>query len=129
MSNKLQLQANNANLDALITRVNAAKNIAASLPEAGGSGGDVEMCTVTIEINAPSFDDFTVYSSNSNLQVVTTTVDSMSGGTFQAAKGTIAVVTPWHNMGLDSNQIFGTAYNGGAGAWIITEDCALNFLG
>ena len=97
----------------------------------GGTGagdGSIEMCTVTIEINAPSFDDFTAYSSNSNLQVVTTTVGKM-GGTFQAAKGTIAVVTPWYNMGLDSNQIFGTAYNGGAGAWIITEDCALSFRG
>ena len=34
MSNKQQLQTNNINLDALITRVNAAKDIAASLPEA-----------------------------------------------------------------------------------------------
>ena len=39
MSNKTQLQTNNTNLDALIARVNAAKNVAASLPEAGGSGG------------------------------------------------------------------------------------------
>ena len=49
MSNKTQLQTNNTALDALITRVNAAKNIAASLPEAGGgSGGSIETCTVTI---------------------------------------------------------------------------------
>lgn len=38
MSNKSQLQTNNTNLDALISRVNAAKNTAASLPEAGGDG-------------------------------------------------------------------------------------------
>lgn len=38
MSNKSQLQTNNTNLDALISRVNAAKNTAASLPEAGGGG-------------------------------------------------------------------------------------------
>lgn len=51
MSNKIQLQTNNTALDALITRVNVAKNIAASLPEAGGgSGGEasLETCTVTI---------------------------------------------------------------------------------
>ena len=36
MSNKTQLQTNNTILDALITRVNAAKDTAASLPEAGG---------------------------------------------------------------------------------------------
>ena len=44
MSNKQQLQTNNTNLDALITRVNAAKDVAASLPEAGG----LEVCNVTI---------------------------------------------------------------------------------
>lgn len=48
MSNKTQLQTNNTALDALITRVNAAKDTAASLPEAGGGGGSVETCTVTI---------------------------------------------------------------------------------
>ena len=40
MSNKTQLQTNNTNLDALITRVTAAKDTAASLPEAGGGGSD-----------------------------------------------------------------------------------------
>lgn len=51
MSNKTQLQTNNTNLDALITRVNAAKDTAASLPEAGSGGsggGSVETCTVTV---------------------------------------------------------------------------------
>jgi hypothetical protein len=48
MSNKTQLQTNNTNLDALILRVNAAKNTAASLPEAGG-GGSSETCTVTFD--------------------------------------------------------------------------------
>ena len=37
MSNKTQLQTNNNALEALITRVNAAKDTAASLPEAGGA--------------------------------------------------------------------------------------------
>jgi hypothetical protein len=44
MSNKQQLQTNNTNLDALITRVNAAKDTAASLPEAS-SGGDTSSIT------------------------------------------------------------------------------------
>jgi hypothetical protein len=50
MSNKTQLQANNTALDALITRVNTAKDTVASLPEAsgGGSGGSA---TVTVTIN------------------------------------------------------------------------------
>ena len=50
MSNKTQLQTNNTKLDTLIARVNSAKDVAASLPDAGGSGGggNVETCTVTI---------------------------------------------------------------------------------
>ena len=42
MSNKTQLQTNNSNLDALIARVNAAKDIAASLPEGGSDGEDLD---------------------------------------------------------------------------------------
>ena len=53
MSNKTQLQTNNANLDALITRVNAAKNTAASLPEAGSSGGSGGGQTYTVTIQNP----------------------------------------------------------------------------
>lgn len=53
MSNKTQLQTNNTALDALITRVNAAKDTAASLPEAGGGGGStgsgVETYTLVVE--------------------------------------------------------------------------------
>jgi hypothetical protein len=48
MSNKTQLQTNNTNLDALITRVNAAKDTAASLPEAGGGSSGEGFETVTV---------------------------------------------------------------------------------
>ena len=57
MSNKQQLQINNANLDSLITRVNAAKDTAASLPEAGSGG--VDTCTVTIASLSTSMIGFT----------------------------------------------------------------------
>ena len=50
MSNKQQLQTNNEKLDVLITRVNAAKDTAASLPEAGG-GSDVTIGSYTGTIN------------------------------------------------------------------------------
>lgn len=56
MSNKTQLQTNNSSLDALITRVTSAKDVAASLPDAGsgGSGGEgIELCTVEIICDAP----------------------------------------------------------------------------
>lgn len=49
MSNKTQLQTNNAKLDNIITLVDEAKDIAASLPEAGGSGGEsVEIGTFSL---------------------------------------------------------------------------------
>jgi hypothetical protein len=54
MSNKTQLQTNNTALDALITRVNAAKDTAASLPEAG-SGGGIQTCTVTFNSTNSSY--------------------------------------------------------------------------
>lgn len=49
MSNKTQLQTNNTALDGYIARINAAKDVAASLPEAGSGGGaSMETCTVTL---------------------------------------------------------------------------------
>lgn len=57
MSNKTQLQTNNTNLDALITRVNAAKDTAASLPEAGGGGGSTESGVETYTLVVESEDD------------------------------------------------------------------------
>lgn len=48
MSNKQQLQTNNTALDRYIARINAAKDVAASLPDAGSGGGNIETCTVTL---------------------------------------------------------------------------------
>lgn len=48
MSNKTQLQTNNTNLQSLIDRVNAAKNTAASLPEAGDGGGAIPIITLPV---------------------------------------------------------------------------------
>ena len=57
MSNKTQLQTNNTALDALITRVNAAKDVAASLPEASDGSGSVpivETCAITFNYSSTS---------------------------------------------------------------------------
>ena len=49
MSNKTQLQTNNTVLDGYIARINAAKDLAASLPEAsGGSEANFETSVVTL---------------------------------------------------------------------------------
>lgn len=67
MTNKTQLQTNNTNLDSLISKINAAKNVAASLPEAGsGGGGSIELCTVTITMDGPPTDEIIYYTNGSS---------------------------------------------------------------
>lgn len=66
MSNKTQLQTNNASLDGYIARINAAKDIAAGLPEAGGSTDDVfdqfiEGYITDLYSNATSVMDYRFY--------------------------------------------------------------------
>lgn len=48
MSNKTQLQTNNTALDGYITRINAAKKVVASLPEAGSGSGTVSLQSKTV---------------------------------------------------------------------------------
>lgn len=58
MSNKQQLQENNTTLDDYIARINAAKETAAGLPEAGGSGevgARYKTCSVTISHDFNNF--------------------------------------------------------------------------
>ena len=73
MSNKTQLQTNNTNLDALITRVNAAKDTAASLPDAGngsGSGASFTQGIFTLEDNGmyePGLNQYVAHATDLNL--------------------------------------------------------------
>ena len=54
MSNKTQLQTNNTALDGYIARINAAKEVAAGLPEAGGGGSGGGTISVTVVNNSSS---------------------------------------------------------------------------
>ena len=94
-----------------------------------GGGGSVEMCTGTLVIDAPTPDDFTVYAVNENLQVTTTVFGMMSGGTFQAAKGTVVAITPWSTLSLVSGgctKCFGMM---GGGAFVVSDDFTLTYGG
>lgn len=129
MSNKTQLQTNNASLEECITRINAAKKVAAGLPEAGGGGASVEMCAGEIIVDAPTFDNFTVYAMDENLQVSTFTIE-MTGGTFTVAKGTIFVVTPW--TGSDSGASGNCSecyYSMNGAAFVASGNFTLTFYG
>ena len=53
MSNKTQLQTNNTTLDEYIARINSAKEVAASLPEAG-SDDSTTYSTVYIRSDGPT---------------------------------------------------------------------------
>ena len=103
MSNKTQLQTNNTNLDALISRVNAAKNVAASLPEAGGSGGSLETVTVTFE-EFPDPGSVVYYVDGS--QTLQTT-DIQQGLSITAQKNTILVTTDYWGEATACSYITG----------------------
>jgi hypothetical protein len=97
MSNKTQLQTNNTALDALITRVNAAKDVAPSLPDVGGGGSGDETPAFLVEfiysdppgvVEAP-----TVYYTDENMQPQTVTVSNNL--TITVAANTIIAMTRW----------------------------------
>ena len=69
MSNKSRLQTNNTNLDTLVTRVNATKNTAASLPEAGGST-DFNLIPENIRAGVTIFGITGTYTGESNNSLI-----------------------------------------------------------
>lgn len=71
MSNKTQLQANNTTLDALITRVNAVKDVASSLPEAGNGNSTIETATVTLNTLSYISNCAVYYISDSGIETAT----------------------------------------------------------
>ena len=74
MSNKTQLQTNNAALDGYITRINAAKEIAASLPNAGGSSSSgIELPDTIVAGDTP------VLSSSTLMHTCTSTSNTATG--------------------------------------------------
>jgi hypothetical protein len=114
MSNKTQLEANNVALDGYIARINAAKEIAAGLPEAGGSGGgSVETCTGTIKSSGlPNTNS--VWFLNANLQPESCTPGSKIATTFTAVKGSFVYIngTITTNRTLNGvTQLYSSNYN------------------
>lgn len=92
MSNKTQLQTNNTTLDALITRVNAAKDTAASLPEAGSSGGgSVE--TITITCTTLPDPGTVIYYMDETMTLQQKSVSR--NAQYTIVKGTIFIVNNW----------------------------------
>lgn len=94
MSNKTQLQTNNTTLDGYIARINAAKDVAASLPEAGGSGGSVEAWSGVIQSDGPGgmfASALTVYYTDSSMNTKTESISTRTE--IEVAANTIVVVS------------------------------------
>ena len=125
MSNKTQLQTNNTNLDALITRVNAAKDVAASLPEAGGeSDGNVETCTITFTVSIPGNATICYYTDGNTLELKTTNTNNT---TIIIPMNSIVVMTGWNAMvsanGLYSEIFYDMEY----AAYYISGNCSFSY--
>jgi hypothetical protein len=134
MLNKTQLQTNNNTLEALITRVNAAKDTAASLPEAGG-GSEIQTCTITITKDAgdyfnpaaPAIETPTFY----YVDASTLTIQSIStlDAIIVVPVNSIIVVTEWTSMYNKSGLCTEIFYHMGRAAFAINGDCTLKYIG
>lgn len=122
MSNKTQLQTNNTALDALITRVNAAKDTAASLPEAsGGGGGSVETCNVDITPRDPSTVSYV-----NNGRVISETISGATTTRLTVSKNTVlAINLGWSSTSWQSGSCEKLFYTMSCAAYSITGDCVL----
>jgi hypothetical protein len=115
MSNKTQLQTNNNALEALITRVNAAKDTAASLPEAGG----IELKMVEVTHGHMSMTGYLYYfNSSCELAEVSrgSTVSALGGIIMHFGHYELAVVSGDGvicNTGLAAGQVVKFTTNGG----------------
>lgn len=120
MSNKTQLQTNNTALDGYIARINAAKEVAAGLPESGGSGGgSVETCTVTI-IDDMAMDIPTFYYTDATMASKSITTASAS---LTVPINTIIAITQWSSMYSTSGACSQIYYHQTYSAYLITGDC------
>lgn len=105
MSNKTQLQTNNTALDGYIARINAAKEVAAGLPEAGGSGGgSVETCTGTVK-SAGIPNTNSVWFLNSDMQPDYCTPGSKTATTFTTIKGSFVFIYGSTSTGRTLNGV------------------------
>lgn len=122
MSNKTQLQTNNTALDGYIVRINAAKEVAASLPEAGGGGGgNAETCTVTFWTTGNSTVSYV-----NNGQVVTEKVTGYTTKNLTVTKNTIMLINlGWSSMSAETGDCNKLFYHMSTAAYAINGDCTL----
>lgn len=118
MSNKSQLQTNNTTLDSLITRVNTAKDAAASLPEAGGGGTDTSDATADKSPITIGGSQVVGYSSSDILEgktayvdgdKVTGTIPTMTNSSVSVSGATVAVPAGYYPTRVTKSVTSGSA--------------------
>lgn len=122
MSNKSRLQANNTNLQALITKAN-------NLPDAGGGtgGGSIETCYVQINCFAPAMDESVATYTNANMESATRTFAIMDGARIELAKGTILTLSPWTGTDRINGECTRLFSSITGGAYIISGESTITY--
>lgn len=130
MSNKTQLQTNNATLDTLIARVNSAKNTASSLPEAGGggssSGETIETCTGTVILKRPPFSDGVINYVDQNMNLTNSSLDD-NHLSFSCMKNSIIHTNDWSAHSITSGDIELIDCAIGQAVFFVSGDFVLTF--
>ena len=106
MSNKTQLQTNNSALDGYIARINAAKEVAASLPEAGG-GGSSSIETVNITYSDLPDPGATVYYIDGTMTLQERTIER--NAIYAPLKGSILVTSGLGNDFPECTELCGNS--------------------
>ena len=93
-----------------------------------GDGGNVEMCSVNINFNAPVPRGATVYHYNNNLEVIASSIDAGIAGifTFSTIKGSLIYITSWSGY-VGSGDATEISNGSQSGNFIINSDCILIF--
>lgn len=111
MTNKEQLQINNASLDECINRINAAKDVAATLPESGGAS--IEAWTGTVYGTATGlgeYPDIVVYYTDETLSSRSVSVPTREEAIITIAAHTLIAV--YTGVDINPPYISGTNING-----------------
>lgn len=126
MSNKTQLQTNNTTLDGYIARINAAKEVAAGLPEAGGSIIS-ESCEVSLETAGIAPETPTIYYVSPDMTLEHFNFSPGGGDIIAIAKNSIVYLADWTNYSYASEGASLINYNTGDAAYFISGDCTLTY--
>lgn len=93
----------------------------------GGSGGNIETCTVTCNVGLPSFDPVEVYYINGAGE--SQIADFLTVGTITTQKNSYLFINGWGGSCASSGEIARKFYNSGHAVFYVTGDATLTYYG